>query len=101
MADGNIAVDAAHTGSAGKGFSVVAEEARNLAARSVEAVGDTGTLVGQSIQDVKTGTESTNLAISAMQVISECIQSIKALMDEIALASVRQFLPGCQISLKH
>ena len=32
----------------------------------------------------------TNLAISAMQVISECIQSIKMLMDEIAIASVQQ-----------
>lgn len=30
------------------------------------------------------------LAISAMQVISECIQSIKTLMDEIAYASVQQ-----------
>ena len=28
--------------------------------------------------------------MSAMQVISECIQSIKELMDEIALASVQQ-----------
>ena len=86
----NASVEAAHAGSAGKGFSVVAEEVRSLAAKSAEAVGDTGTLVGRSIQDVKTGTESTNLAISAMQVISECIQSIKVLMDEIALASVQQ-----------
>lgn len=86
----NASVEAAHAGSAGKGFSVVAEEVRSLAAKSTEAVGDTGTLVGRSIQDVKTGTESTNLAISAMQVISECIQSIKSLMDEIALASVQQ-----------
>ena len=43
-----------------------------------------------SIQDVKTGTESTDLAVSAMQVIDDCIQSIKALMDEIAAASVQQ-----------
>lgn len=28
--------------------------------------------------------------MSAMQVISECIQSIKVLMDEISLASVQQ-----------
>lgn len=30
------------------------------------------------------------MAISAMQIISECIQSIKTQMDEIALASVQQ-----------
>lgn len=86
----NASVEAAHAGSAGKGFSAVSEEVRNLASKSTEAVGNTGALIGRSIEDVKTGTESTNLAISAMQVISECIQSIKTLMDEIALASVQQ-----------
>lgn len=86
----NASVEAARAGSAGKGFSVVSDEVRNLALKSAEAVSDTGALIGRSIQDVKSGTESTNLVISAMQVISECIQSIKKLMDEIALASVQQ-----------
>ena len=86
----NASIEAAHAGTAGKGFSVVADEVRNLAERSAEAARDTGTLIGHSLHDVKTGTESTNLAISAMQVISECIQSIKMLMDEIAIASVQQ-----------
>lgn len=68
----------------------MADEVRSLAARSGEAAQSTGTLIGRSLQDVKTGTESTNLAISAVQVINECIRSIKTLMDEIALASVQQ-----------
>ncbi len=86
----NATVEAARAGSAGKGFSVVSDEVRSLASKSAEAASDTGALIGRSIQAVKTGTESTNLAISAMQVINECIQSIKTLMDEIALASVQQ-----------
>ncbi len=86
----NAAVEAARAGSAGKGFSVVADEVRNLAAKSAEAANSTSTLIGRSIEDVKTGTESTSLAISAMQVINECIQSIKTLMDEISLASIQQ-----------
>lgn len=86
----NAAVEAAHAGSMGKGFAVVSDEVRSLATKSAEAVGDTSELIGKSIQDVKIGTDSTNLAISAMQVIGECIQSIKELMDEIALASVQQ-----------
>lgn len=86
----NASVEAARAGEAGKGFSVVSEEVRSLASRSAEAASSTSALIGRSIQDVKTGTESSNQAISAMQVISECIQSIKALMDEIASASVQQ-----------
>ncbi len=86
----NASVEAAHAGDSGKGFSVVAEEVRSLAAKSAEAVQSTGILINRSIQDIRTGTESTDLAVSAMKVISDCIQSIKALMDEIDAASARQ-----------
>lgn len=86
----NASVEAARAGSAGKGFSVVADEVRNLAAKSADAAKNSSTLIGRSLDDVQSGTESTNLAISAMQVINECIQSIKTLMDEISLASIQQ-----------
>lgn len=86
----NAAVEAARAGTSGKGFSVVSDEVRSLATKSAQAAQTTSTLIGRSIEDVKTGTESTNLAISAMQAINECIQSMKMLMDEISLASVQQ-----------
>ncbi len=86
----NASVEASRAGEAGSGFSVVSGEVRSLAARSAEAARDSSTLIKRSIEDVKTGTESTGLAISAMKIISECIQSIKILMDEISLASVQQ-----------
>lgn len=69
----NAAVEASRAGTAGKGFSVVADEVRNLAAKSTEAARNTSSLIGRSIHDVKTGTESTSLAISAMQVILSLI----------------------------
>lgn len=86
----NAAVEAARAGTAGKGFSVVAEEVGNLASKSTEAAQNTTDLIHHSIQDIKTGTESTNLVVSAMQLIHDCIQSIKTLMDEISAASVQQ-----------
>ena len=86
----NASVEAGRAGAAGKGFSVVADEVRSLASKSSQAAQNTGVLIRGSMQDVKTGTASTSQAISAMQVINDCIESIKALMDEIALASVQQ-----------
>ena len=86
----NAAVEAARAGSAGKGFSVVADEVRSLAAKSTEAAQNTNALISQSVQNAKSGTESTDQAVSAMRVINDCIQSIKSLMDEIASASVQQ-----------
>lgn len=110
MADGNIAVDVERnivktiediafqtnilalnaSVEAGRGFAVVSGEVRSLASKSSQVAQNTGVLISRSTQDVKSGTESTGDAISAMQVISECVQSIKALMDEIASASVQQ-----------
>ena len=86
----NASVEAARAGDAGKGFSVVADEVRNLASKSAQAAQNTNSLINHSIQDVKTGTESTDQAVSAMRIIGDCVQSIKTLMDEIAAASVQQ-----------
>ena len=86
----NASVEAARAGNAGKGFSVVAEEVRSLAAKSSEAAQNTNELISRSVRSAQSGTESTDLAVSAMKDIDGCIQSIKALMDEIASASVQQ-----------
>lgn len=86
----NASVEAGRAGETGKGFAVVSGEVRSLAYKSAEAAKNTGVLINRSTNDVRSGTESTVDAISAMRVIGECVQSIKALMDEIRLASAQQ-----------
>ncbi len=86
----NASVEAARAGDAGKGGSVVSGEVRNLASKSAESARNTTELINRSVNDAQTGTESSDLVISAIQVINDCIQSIKTLMDEMSLASVQQ-----------
>ncbi len=96
----NASVEAARAGEAGRGFAVVSGEVRSLASKSSQAAQNTGVLISRSTQDVKSGTESTGDAISAMQVISECVQSIKALMDEIASVQQSEMIVSVENRIK-
>lgn len=53
----NAAVEAARAGAAGKGFSVVADEVRNLANKSQTASQNTASLIEATIKAVKQGTK--------------------------------------------
>lgn len=94
----NAAVEAARAGQYGKGFSVVAEEIRNLATRSVEAVKETGALIEDTAGKVADGTKIGNQTAASLDMIVEEVQKAAALVSEISQASGEQSASLSQIS---
>ncbi len=86
----NAAVEAARAGRQGKGFSVVAEEVRNLASRSAKAARDTATLVEDTVKRVENGAAIALRTDVAFKEILENAQQTTQLYGEIASASQEQ-----------
>lgn len=94
----NAAVEAAHAGTHGKGFTVVAEEVRNLATRSSAAAMDISKLVESSGAKVENGNALAVQAASTFKQIVERIGKVSVLIEEIAAANRDQAKGISQIS---
>jgi len=86
----NAAVEAARAGSHGKGFSVVAEEVRNLAKKSSQAAKDTDSIINSSLKKTELGAAiAKETAVSLKEIVEDIIESNK-LVGEIAMHSKEQ-----------
>ncbi|MBI5268056.1 MAG: MCP four helix bundle domain-containing protein [Burkholderiales bacterium] len=86
----NAAVEAARAGEQGRGFAVVAGEVRTLAQRSAQAAKEIKTLITDSMEQVRSGTQLVDQAGETMGEIVGAIQRVSGIVAEISTASADQ-----------
>ncbi|REL26791.1 methyl-accepting chemotaxis protein [Thalassotalea euphylliae] len=86
----NAAIEAARAGEQGRGFAVVADEVRGLAARSTQAADETKKLVAMSTEKTATGNQIAEQTSNALQQIYSQINETAALVSDISNANNEQ-----------
>ncbi|MCP4592486.1 MAG: hypothetical protein GY842_17265 [bacterium] len=80
----NAAVEAARAGEHGKGFAVVADEVRNLAQRAAQAARETTTLIEDSVDKARIGTEAIQGIVGSVSKVTDLVNGISQASEEQA-----------------
>jgi len=94
----NAAIEAARAGEQGRGFAVVADEVRHLAARSTTAAEETSKLIASSVAKTQNGSLIASETAQSLKSIFESVSQTSVLVDQIALASNEQAIGAEEIN---
>lgn len=109
----NAAIEAAKAGEQGKGFTVVAQEVKNLAEQSKQATGQVRTILGdiqkatsaavlateQGTRTVEDGVQQSTRAGEAIQALAERLRDSMAAATQIAASNQQQLVGVDQVAL--